>query len=282
MPSNTSSLAPLVVSHRWRLALTYCLTIAEQMCTLAYPALTGLAVDGLLKRGFVGLAALIAVWCLHLILSFIRQRYDTRVFTRIYAEVASAVVLRQRSAGEDISEVSARAELSREVVDFFEVEIPAISWNLVAIIGSFVMLLVYDIQAGLIAATVLLPLGLMSGWFARRAMRLNAGLNDQIEREVRTLERGSSFKVIRHFRLLGRWKVAISDAKSLAWFVTEAATIVALVFILIDFTAPGADVVTAGAIYAVIAYTHDYLGGLDDVPEVINSLARLKDIRARL
>lgn len=197
--ADRTPLAPLIAPHGASLGLTYFITLAEHVCTIAYPALTGLAVDGLLERDFTGLWALIGVWAVHLVLSFVRQRYDTRVFSRIYADVAGAVVLRQRAAGEDISEVSARAELSREIVDFFEVEAPAIAFNVIAVIGSLAMLLVYDMHAGLIAAAVLLPTGLINSWFARRAARLNSGLNDQIEREVRTLAHASPFAVARHF-----------------------------------------------------------------------------------
>ena len=39
---------------------------------------------------------------------------------------------------------------------------------------------------------------------------------------------------------------------------------------------------TAGAIYAVLAYVYDYLEGLNQVPTLVNNLARLKDVRARL
>lgn len=275
-------LGPVIAPHRGALALTYGMTLIERLCTVAYPAATGLAVDGLLSGSSTGLLVLLGLWLFHLVLAFIRQRYDTRVFTRIYAQIATAVVLRQRDAGEDISEISARAELSREVVDFFEVEIPAMTHNLIAVAGSLVMLFAFDFQAGLIALMVLLPLGLSSAWYARKAIRLNAGLNDQIEREVRTLASGSPFAVGRHFRLLGRWKVALSDSQSVTWFTIEAATIFALAAILIDFTSAGSAAVTAGAIYAVIAYTYNYLEGLDDIPFVINSLARLRDIRGRL
>jgi len=275
-------LAPLITPHRGALALTYGMTLVERLCTVAYPAATGMAVDGLLDGSYTGLGILSSVWLFHLVLAFIRQRYDTRVFTRIYAQVATTVVLRQREAGEDISEISARAELSREVVDFFEVEIPAMAHNLIAVAGSLALLFAFDLQVGLIAALVLLPLGLSSAWFLRKSIRFNRGLNDQIEREVRTLSMGSPFGVGRHFRLLGRWKVALSDAQSVTWFVIEMATIFALAAMLIDFTAPGTAAVTAGSIYAVIAYTFDYLEGLEDTPYVINGLARLHDIRKRL
>jgi len=74
--------------------------------------------------------------------------------------------------------------------------------------------------------------------------------------------------------------VRLSDTESWTWGVTELATIVALVLILVDFTQSPA--FTAGAIYAVLAYIYDYLEGLNQVPTVVNSLARLRDVRSRL
>jgi ABC-type proline/glycine betaine transport system permease subunit len=62
--------------------------------------------------------------------------------------------------------------------------------------------------------------------------------------------------------------------------VTELALMGALVWILVDFTQSPA--FTAGAVYAVLAYVYDYLEGLNQVPTVVNSLARLKDVPRRL
>ena len=72
----------------------------------------------------------------------------------------------------------------------------------------------------------------------------------------------------------------LSDAESWTWGATELATMGALVVILIDFTqSPN---FSAGAIYAVLAYVYDYLEGLNQVPTLVNNLARLKDVRRRL
>jgi hypothetical protein len=78
-----SSFSALSGAERLAIAGTYSLTLLENLCTLAYPALTGWAVDGLLKRSYGGLSALIAVWLVHLVAAFVRQRYDTRVFMGI-------------------------------------------------------------------------------------------------------------------------------------------------------------------------------------------------------
>ena len=64
------SIARILRSERGAVAVTYSLTVIENACMLAYPALTGLAVDGLLKRDYRGLYALVAVWLLHLAISF--------------------------------------------------------------------------------------------------------------------------------------------------------------------------------------------------------------------
>lgn len=87
------------------------------------------------------------------------------------------------------------------------------------------------------------------------------------------------FVINRHFRLMRRWHVALSDAELWTWATIEIAILIALVVVLIDFTqSPG---FTAGSIYA-IAYVYDYLEGLDDVPNMVNNLANLKDVRERL
>ncbi len=273
-------IAALIRARRAAVAGTYALTVFENACTLAYPALTGRAVDDLVKRDFTGLALLVLVWLVHLTLSVARQRIDTRVFMGLYADVASHVVGVQQAEGHGTSKVSARVEMVRDVVGFFEKEVPAMFHNVVAVVGSLAMLFTYDVDAGFIAMAVLAPMGGVNGWYWRRALRLNRGINNQIEREVDDIASASAFRVRRHFLLLRRWRVMLSDTEAWTWGATELATIVALVFILIDFTRSPA--FTAGAIYAVLAYIYDSLEGLNQVPTLVNNLARLRDVRARI
>jgi hypothetical protein len=53
-----AGIAAILRAERGAVALTYGLTLVENACMLAYPALTGLAVDALLKRRYGGLATL--------------------------------------------------------------------------------------------------------------------------------------------------------------------------------------------------------------------------------
>jgi len=280
MAGMTPAIAALIRERRVGVAGTYGLTVAENLCMLAYATLTGRAVDQLLQRRYEGLAWLVGVWLLHLVLSFTRQRLDTRVFMGLYAAVASHMVGAQQAGGQALSTVSARVDMVRDVVGFFEKEVPMVLHNLLAVVGSLTMLFVYDRDAGFIAMAVLLPMGVVNAWYWRRAVRLNQGIHNQIEREVQDIASASPFRVRRHFLLLRRWRIKLSDAESWTWAVTELALMGALVWILVDFTQSPA--FTAGAVYAVLAYVYDYLEGLNQVPTVVNSLARLKDVRRRL
>ncbi len=273
-------LSTLSRAERLSIAGTYSLTLLENLCTLSYPAITGWAVDGLLKGSYRGLSALIAVWLVHLVTAFVRQRFDTRVFMGLYARLAVRTVADQQRLGHGTSIVSARVEMMRDMVGFFEADVPAMFSQVVTVVGSLVMLFTYDLQAGLIAMAVLLPMGLVNAWYWRRALRLHRGLNDQIEREIEDIEAARPLRLRRHFGRVRRWHVQLSDSESWTWTVTELATIVALVVLLIDFTRSAS--FSAGAIYAVLAYVFDYLDGLDSAPALVNNVARLRDIRTRL
>src|SRR5690349_14650322 len=128
-------IAQIIRARRAAVAGTYTLTLLENACTIAYPALTGHAVDDLVKRDFTGLAWLVGVWLVHLVLAFVRQRVDTRVFMGIYADIASHIVRAQQAEGHGTSKVSARVEMVRDVVGFFEKEVPAMVHNVLAVVG---------------------------------------------------------------------------------------------------------------------------------------------------
>ena len=126
-PDGASAGPPLAVfrAERWRIALTYGVTLLENLFYLLYPWTIGLAIDGLLAgKGPWSLVPLVVIWGLHIVVGAARQVYDTWVFARIHAEIATGTIARQRAAGMGTTEIAARSVMSRELVDFFEREVP--------------------------------------------------------------------------------------------------------------------------------------------------------------
>ena len=112
------TLALIAKKNFKKLFLTFSLILAENGLFLIYPVLVGIAINAIVA-GDTLLA--LSYSCMVFVgwgLGSIRRRVDTQVFTRIYAGLAVSVIMNEKRAAKDESAVIARANLSREFVDF--------------------------------------------------------------------------------------------------------------------------------------------------------------------
>lgn len=266
--------------HRARLGLTYGLTLLENVADVLYPFTIGMAVDGLLAGKPERLAPLIALWLAHLVVGLWRHLYDTRVYTDVYGTLATEAVEAMRGRGVETSAIIGRIALSRELIDFLQTDIPALARALVRAIGAAAMLMLYDTVIGAMVAVALVPVIAANAWFARTSARLNAGLNDRLERQGRMLARARPPEVRRHFGRLRWWQIRISNAEAGTWGVIELTAIALTLGVLLRLTYdPG---VTAGTIYAVLAYVFTFYEATSELPVTIENAARVRDIGDRL
>jgi hypothetical protein len=240
----------------------------------------GVAINGLIRSEYGGLALLVGQHLAHLFVGTARHLYDTRAFTAIYTDTVTRLVCRQRDAGVGVSTVAARSGLSRELVDFFEHHLKAVFSSIYGVIGALAMLIVYDRILVLLCGVILAPLVFLSRRLARRSFGVNAALNDQLEREVAVIEEGQTGPVSDHYRSLARYQVRLSDLEAWNFLQMEFFVLALVVAALARYCArPG---VEAGDIYAVFSYVMMFVGGLDYVPMLIQQLARLHDIGGRV
>ncbi|MBU0557517.1 MAG: ABC transporter six-transmembrane domain-containing protein [Alphaproteobacteria bacterium] len=266
--------------HKPALAFTYGLTLTENVAVLLYPAMIGRAIDGLLADDRSELVVLAAVMASHLAIGIGRHMFDTRVFSRIYADLAGDMVLRQRAGGASVEQVAARVLLSREIIDFWQSEVPAIATALVSFIGAVMLLPLLSIPVGVAAIATLLPIAGANWWFAHRSLRLNRALNDVLEREVAVVATAPPRRVHGHFARLTRWRVRVSDAEAATWGIVELATIgLVIAALLILAEVPGA---TVGTIFAVLGYVLAFGDAIDDLPNIVQNIARVRDIVGRV
>jgi hypothetical protein len=170
-----------------------------------------------LSAAWAGLAPLLIARTVHLAVGLFRHVYDTRVFTLVYADLAADLVERQRAQGADAAHVAARNAVARSR------RLPsdrpaAVAATLVHFVDAVAMLCILNRWVGALAVLALLPIGLFTLWFGRASLRLNAALNDRLEREVALVARGSNAGVRRHLaHRLRFWRVRISDAEARVW-----------------------------------------------------------------
>src|SRR5262245_10041442 len=274
------SVAAAIRPFRWRIAFTYALTVIEDLLELSYPWATGLAINGLLARDYRMIAPVMIAWLLHTAIGCGRQMYDTRLYTQVYNTIVTDTVLRQRQAGVEPTKVAARAAMSREFVTFFEKDMPVVLNTLVSIVGSAAILFYYDLMIGAVAALLFIPVAIINRSYMRRSLMLNEGLNNQLEHEVKVIEAAQEGPVARHFAEVRSWRVKLSDADAFNWTTIEGLSILVFLLVLVRVAyMPGAEV---GTIFAIFVYVWRLMEKLDLMPQIVQQLMRLKDIRRRI
>ncbi len=266
--------------YQWRIALTYTLTLIEDLLELSYPWATGIAINGVLEGHMEQVAPLIIAWTARSTIGLIRRMYDTRLYTEIYNRIVELTIMRQRRAGIPATRVAARSAMSREFVTFFEKDVTTLVTTMVGIFGSLGMLLWYDLIIGVMMAGLFLPVVIVNNTYVRKSYAFNRELNNQLEEEVNAIDSADAKQVKDHFSAVRSWRVKLSDAEAFNWSVIEVLSILLMVGVLVRITYM--DEISAGAIFAMIVYVWQFMENLDNVPELLQQLARLHDIRKRI
>jgi ABC transporter transmembrane region len=279
-PAPSGDLAVLFRSHRWRILATYLLFNLENLGRLAQLWFLGWAVNDLLAGRSTGLLLFAAQHLVNLALGTVRRLYDTRTFTRIYADLAARLVIEQRGRGVDISRLAARSTLSREIVDFFERDVPFLFFTLYSVAGSLVMIALFDSMLVLPCLLFLAAAGLLSRSLASRTLQLNRGLNDQIEREVGILQNEPPDQIEDHYHLLRGWRIGLSNAQAVNFGVVELLALLLLALVLVRSCAGAA--ANPGSLLSLLGYVVMLTNSLANMPMWIQQFSRLRDIRRRL
>jgi ABC-type multidrug transport system fused ATPase/permease subunit len=277
---NSISAIDALRPFRWRISLTYGLTLIEDLLELSYPWATGVAINGLLEHDFWLAAPIIVAWTLRSAIGCFRQMYDTRLYTDVYNAIVTDTILRQRGAGIKATSVAARSAMSREFVTFFEKDVPVVVTSLIGIVGSAAILFYYDLVIGAITAALFIPVYLVNRGYMRRSLTYNEGLNNQLEHEVHVIETVDAAAIRHHFDQVRCWRVKLSDAEAVNWTTIEILSIIAFIAVLVRATyLPSTD---TGDIFAILVYVWRLMENLDNVPQIVQQLTRLQDIRKRI
>ena len=182
--------------------------------------------------------------------------------------------------GVSTSHIVARSALSREFVTFFERDVPATVNSVFGLFGALVLLFFYDVWSAIFCLMLLIPLAILNRRYSSRTLLLNRRLNNQFEREVSVLTRLVPSRVLGHYRLLGRWRIRLSDAEAMNWGVMELFNIGLSAAVILRVASLHR--IQPGTIYAMLAYLWNFIASLNNVPMLVQQLSRLKDIATRM
>lgn len=266
--------------HGRKLILTFLLVAAENITLLLYPLLAGFAINAIVT-GQALHAVLYAVMVFMMwAIGAARRSIDTRTFARIYAELAVPVILTQREEQHSASTIAARVALSREFVDFFEKHLPVLVTSVASIIGAAVMLLVLQFWTGVACLCILVFFALFLPGFTRRNEALFLRLNDRLEKEVAFVNSASKMSLSRHYDVLARLRIKLSDREAFGYLAIGSVTAILFASTILTMSFEGG--LDAGHIYSVMTYMWMFAMSLDDGPQLLEKYSQLKDIGKRV
>ena len=265
--------------YRWRLALTYSLTLIENLLELLYPLMIGIGINGLLDGRWTGLLPLGITWLLHTLMAGARQIYDTRIFSAMYQQLATGVIVQQAEQGAATSQLAARSGLMREFIDFLEDETPFIVAVIFSFVGAFIMLAIFDWVVAAYCLFILVPLVALNHWHRRTTLHLNQQLNDRLEEEVQIIETADEPRIREHYGKIKRWNIRLSDADARTWVSMQPFLLGLIILALLRSTGMG---MSSGEIFTVLSYALGFTESLDNVPMIVQQYSRLQDITRRV
>jgi ABC-type multidrug transport system fused ATPase/permease subunit len=279
--SRFAVLKQIMLQHRYRLVLTYILFSIEMLGSLLRPFFLGLAVNDLTKGSYQGLILLSAVHFGWLIIGTIRHRLDTRTYSAIYTSLVTRFLARRYNKS-DVSKLSAHSTLAREFVDFLEFDLAYVVEAFYSIIGSLLLLFIYDTSVVLVCLSILLPVIGFSYFYGKKMRTLNKQKNDELEKQVDIISTGNNHLISQHYNNLRKWQIRISDQEAWNFGIMEIMVMVVIGLSLLITNKTAGSGIEAGSLIGIYSYIQRFVSGLDTIPYTVQRLSSLNDITRRV
>lgn len=278
--SRITVLKSILLKHRRQLLLTNFLFALEMLGPLLRPFFLGVAVNDLIVHHYRGLLWLGGSQILWLVVATIRHRYDTRTYTAVYNSLLRRMMTKVKTAA--LSKLSAHANLAREAVDFLQFDVNYVIEAVYNLLGSLLLLFVYEKKLVLFCLVMLIPVALVSYPYGKRMKYLNRAKNDELERQVEVMDTRNKQAIETHFDRLRAWQIKISDGEAFNFGVMEILVLVVIVASLLLTVNDQTSTVMAGDLIGIYNYVLKFVSGLDTIPYTVQRVASLRDILQRV
>ena len=270
------TMAGIWKTYRLKISVTLCLLTVERILGVAVPFVLGVAINDLIEGQLRGIWWLVTLELLTLIIGTGRRLYDTRVYARIYTDIADSTAQRLDIS---ISRRAARLGLARELVDFFEWEMPELFAALIGICGAFAMLIYLLPTVGGLTVATGLTVALVFIFSRGRMFSLNKLLNNELERQVSMLESERAFSRRRHLSRLARWRIYLSDLEATNYAIAELLLASLIIGAVVITVRAGLSV---GEIFAILTYLIGVTENLLVLPWTYQQSIRAHEIGGRI
>ena len=277
----------IALRYKYSIALILLFVLVENVSFIIEPTFFGKLLDSLIdhfydheKADYVfPLVIWIIVYLINVVGGTLHRYFNGSIYSRMYANVATEVVLESECRKDKFSKMLVRAELVKEYIAFFKERLPEIMWQLSATAGAIIAIFFYDYRIALVCVTVIIPIAFINNLNRKKVTHLQKDIHDNQEELFHLIESRDSSKITSFYQNTISPKTRIARWNAFSYGTVKVLLII--IFIGVLFICVDVDKFTTGRIYAIVAYLWTFIASTDYLPELMESLASVRDLNVR-
>ena len=269
----------IVIFKQYKTQLTwiYMFMILTELSILSIPFLLGKSIDGLISGSWYWMILLGISYFLSNFFNYKRMVYDTKVYTKIYNNIALDFLKRNDV---DVSAKIARTDMAHDIVGVLEGYVHYYIATIVTIIGSLGFIYSENYKVGLLVSFAII---FIVGAVFILYNKIKQGItirNNHYETKFKSIENGYASSES-FFKRRRKIEICESTVQGKNWFLMNSIKYVFLLLsvILLVTTTPN---ITIGSVVTVYSYANNFLISLLSAPVAVEMFLRISDILKRL
>ena len=277
----------IALKYKYSIGLILLFVLIENVSFIIEPTFFGKLLDSLIDHFydhekadyFLPLIIWIIVYLINVIGGTLHRIYNGSIYSRMYANIATDVVLESKCREEQFSKMLVRAELVKEYIAFFKERLPEVMWQLSATAGAIIAIFFYDYRIAAVCLIVIIPIAVINNLNRKKVTSLQKDIHDNQEELFHLIESRDTSKITQFYLNTISPKTRIARWNAFGYGSVKVLLIV--IFVAVLFICVDVDKFTTGRIYAIVAYLWTFIASTDYLPELMESLASMKDLNIR-
>jgi ABC-type multidrug transport system fused ATPase/permease subunit len=277
----------IAIKYRHSIALILLFVLIENVSFIIEPTFFGKLLDSLIDHFYdhekvdyvYPLIIWIIVYLINVVGGTLHRLFNGSIYSKMYAEIATNVIIESKSRGDQSSKMLVRAELVKEYIVFFKERLPEIMWQLSATAGAIIALFFYDYRIALVCLAVTIPIAYINNLNRKNVTLLQKEIHDNQEELFKLMESKDITKISQFYKNTISPKTRI--ARWNAFDYSSVKVLLVVIFIGVLFICVDVDKFTTGKIYSIVAYLWTFIASTEYLPELMESLGSIKDLNSR-
>ncbi len=210
----------------------------------------------------------------------IRRVYDTRIYTRMFADLSGEVVAQQLEQGEDLSKIAGRSSLAWQNIEFFQYNLPEFIEQLINVGGAIIALAFFDWRVAAVGAGLVLFVVVASRFYMRSVGKYQVMLNDMHEQEYNIFATKDARVIKQYYTDISALEVKFSNRSAASYGILRV--LLLFMFMTTLYISLDLDRFTIGELYSIVAYVWTFVTASEYIPYLSEKWVALKDTSRRL